>query len=55
MYRATPHSATGLSPVLLALGRELKLPMDVSEGSVPEVVSPMTEEEHKAIIAKRLH
>ena len=54
VYRATPHSATGLSPALLALGHELRLPMDVSDGPAPAAVSPITDEEHKAIIAKRL-
>ena len=53
VYRATPHSATGLSPALLALGHELHLPMDVAEGS-GEVTIPLTDEEHTAIIAKRL-
>lgn len=28
VYRATPHSSTGMSPALLALGRELRLPFD---------------------------
>lgn len=53
VYRASPHNATGLSPALLALGRELKLPMDVSGGSLPDL-SPLTDEDHRSVIAKRL-
>ena len=55
VYRSTPHSVTGLSPALLALGRELPLPMDISTGpgTSPDV-APLTDDEHKAIIAKRL-
>ena len=58
VYRASPHNATGLSPALLALGRELRLPMDIPPhvpGSDFPIVAPMTDEEHRAIIARRLH
>ena len=51
VYRASPHNATGLSPALLALGRELKLPIDIL--SMDEV-TPITDEEHKECIARRL-
>jgi hypothetical protein len=32
-YRATPHESTGLSPNLLMLGREVRLPVEVMLGS----------------------
>ena len=51
VYRASPHNATGLSPALLALGRELVLPMDTS--AVGDL-APLTDEEHRALIARRL-
>ena len=51
VYRATPHSATGMSAALLALGRELRLPMDASHPSPPPSV---TDAAHKELILKRL-
>ena len=55
VYRATPHSATGLSPPLLALGRELRMPMDIGADPLPAgPVEPFTDDEHRAIIAKHL-
>ena len=50
VYRSTPHSVPGLSPALLALGRELKLLMDVVDNDPV----PITDEDHKACIAKRM-
>lgn len=41
VYRATLHSATGLSPALLALGHELKLPMDATSSDP----TPITDDE----------
>jgi hypothetical protein len=42
-YRATPHESTGLTPNLLMLGREVRLPAEVMLGSgspdAPEVAS----------------
>ena len=54
VYRATPHSVTGLSPALLALGRELRLPMDL-QASMESDVAPLTDVEHRELIARRLH
>ena len=34
-YRATPHAATGITPAMAMLGRELKLPADVAFGTGP--------------------
>jgi hypothetical protein len=34
-YRATPHEATGLTPNLLMLGREVKLPGEIICGKIP--------------------
>ena len=51
VYRASPHNATGLSPALLALGRELKLPVDITPD---QEVCLLTDDDHKEIIAKRL-
>lgn len=49
VYRATPHAATGLSPALLAMGKELVLPFDAVEEPTPR-----TDEMHRELIAKRL-
>ena len=49
VYRATPHSVTGMSPALLALGRELRLPMDP-----PAPSSPRTDQAHQELVLKRL-
>ena len=57
VYRSTLHSVTGLSPALLALGQELPLLMDISPSPVGDIttdVAHITDDEHKAIIAKRL-
>lgn len=34
-YRATQHESTGLTPNLLMLGREVRLPSDVTQGGLP--------------------
>ena len=34
-YRATPHASTGLTPNLLMLGREVRLPVDLIYGGIP--------------------
>ena len=56
VYRATPHSVTGLSPALLALGKELRLPIDIRRQSfeTDNEVAPFTNTIHKACITKRL-
>ena len=50
VYRASPHNAMGMSLALLALGRELKLPVDITPD---HDISPITDDDHKEIIAKR--
>jgi hypothetical protein len=57
-YRASEHKATGCSPALLALGRELRLPVDVvfptgriEKTSVPEYLEQL---EERLIIASEL-
>ena len=49
VYRATPHSATGMSPALLALGKELRLPMDRPSDTIPD-----TDDTHKELVLQRL-
>ena len=49
VYRATPHSATGMSPALLAFGCELRMPFDR-----PPPAVPLTDDEHKAQVLKRV-
>jgi hypothetical protein len=34
-YRAIPHESTGLTPNLLLLGREVRLPIQVIKGGAP--------------------
>ncbi|KAF8453817.1 hypothetical protein BGX38DRAFT_379141 [Terfezia claveryi] len=48
IYRSSTHITTGLSPAMLALGRELRMPMDVRE----EAPIPSSDEEHKELVAK---
>lgn len=50
-YRATPHTKTNLSPAMLALGRELRIPFDM-DGSA--TIAPSTDNDHKALVAMRL-
>ena len=51
VYRGTPHSTTWMSPALLALGHELKMPAELSERTM---VVPQTDEAHREIVEKRL-
>ena len=50
VYRATPHSATGMSPALLAFGCELRMPFDRPPPDIP-----LNDDEHKAQVLKRVH
>ena len=49
VYCATPHSVTGMSPALLALGRELRLPVDR-----PLVKVSQSKDGYKEAIIERL-
>lgn len=49
-YRATPHTKTKLSPAMLALGTELRMPFDMTTTNA----APETDEEHKKMVAMRL-
>ena len=63
-YQATPHEATGLTPNLLMLGREVQLPMEVvfgsgtPEGNITsygEYVDQLREQMHHAHDVARKH
>ena len=56
-YRATPHESTGLTPNLLLLGREVRLPIQVIKGGAPlngESDIPMNWGGHALQIRERL-
>ncbi|KAF8456151.1 hypothetical protein BGX38DRAFT_1139896 [Terfezia claveryi] len=48
-YRSTPHTVTGVSPAMLTLGTELRMPIDLTIAPIPE-----TDEDHMALVTKRL-
>ena len=50
-YRCTPHVKTRMSPAMLALGTELRMPFDIDTGPP---VEPKTDEEHRNLVAMRL-
>ena len=65
-YRATPNETTTLTPNLMLLGREIRIPSDVLKGGVPlgidintnnfgEQVSQIRETLHKAHEVARKH
>jgi hypothetical protein len=61
-YRASCHRATGVSPALLALGRELRLPVDVmyptgpvEKVSMPEYLEKLEESMNVAAEFARRH
>ena len=51
VYRGTRHSATGMSPALLALRHKLKMPAELSDRTM---VVPQPDKAHQEIVEKRL-
>ncbi|KAH3750695.1 hypothetical protein DPMN_185225 [Dreissena polymorpha] len=64
-YRATPNQSTGVTPNMLTMGREIKLPADVIYGhanvsnttpkTAREAITEMQEHMHKAHAIARKH
>jgi len=52
-YRVTPHTITGVSPAMLALGIEPRLPVDLAADDAT-MKAPGTDDEHQELVAKRL-
>lgn len=52
-YRATPHSKTKLSPAMLALGTELRMPFEMNVNGKIDI--PESDEDHKKLVAMRLN
>jgi len=52
-YRVTPHIITGVSPTMLALGIELRLPVDLAADDAA-TKAPGTDNEHQELVAKCL-